>query len=997
MKNKRILNSLSLLSALLGIILIISSRNIAVAAPTENNDISITNYATKDELLDKDNFAMSSSKYSSYRVGKGVRQKVKFGYYEENGIKKPRLWNIAGADLDGELALVCDETNPFASMQYINKDGSIKYSYKDSTVRNYLISDTGALKYFSNDEKNLMKAVPVTTLIKGEYETTTDKLYLASGNNEYNDGMIKIGKVDPECDLRSDDESDMMKNGGSLTVYLRDLDGEGLPDIWLRGANLDRSYYNYRWLLKVYDQPIFLKGGSITYAPRIENIYEYKDVVPACELDPTNLLFASTVPASKEATTLDDAMTLRFDGNDKIKSNVCVTNSKINVDYDTSDDDLYLCVQGKSGRNNWVYSKQIQNSVEVTAGAIKSELELSSIDLMKCKIWIEATKNNVTYAKIPSYTLDEISIIAQWKADRTGVETPTTSVEGCEVTNVEYILFSKIVDAVEVGDNCSVRFTVKLADGYSFADDVKCYWNGQEHELRITGGNDSEKKFAFAVMVPITSVDAPKGLSAVKHQSGQPNLKWGTVSGSSEYIIYYAKGKFFCKLDTVETNSYLAKDIPVGKEYTYYVTSVDENGVESPYSEGVTIKCEEPEIPEVIVSNNTAGKPFLSWESLGKNVEYSIYRSEDNITYEKQKIITETSWVDSWVDSGTYYYRVSAHYTDNDIISAYSYAVKGTCLCENNNHFSWEDDWKFDENSHWKECRLCQYKYEIGFHTGGTATCLARAKCSKCGAEYGELAGHIYGTPVFEWKDFSSAKALFTCLLEEKHTDLVDADITCEITKPATVTTEGVKTYTATVIFEGKKYTDTKTESIPKLKDPNSGKNDSPVIASVELSANAYAYNGKAKKPSVIVKDTNGNVVDAKNYTVKYPAGRKNVGVYTVNVILNDDKNVTYNVKFTINPAKTSISLVKAAKKSFTVKWKTKKSQVTGYEIKYSTSKNFKAGNKTVKIKSYKTKSKQIKKLKSKKTYYVSIRTYKTVKGKKYYSDWSKAKKVKVK
>ena len=35
--------------------------------------------------------------------------------------------------------------------------------------------------------------------------------------------------------------------------------------------------------------------------------------------------------------------------------------------------------------------------------------------------------------------------------------------------------------------------------------------------------------------------------------------------------------------------------------------------------------------------------------------------------------------------------------------------------------------------------------------------------------------------------------------------------------------------------------------------------------------------------------------------------------------------------------------------------------------------------------------------LKKGKTYYVKVRTYKTVKGKKYYSGWSKVKTVKVK
>ena len=44
-----------------------------------------------------------------------------------------------------------------------------------------------------------------------------------------------------------------------------------------------------------------------------------------------------------------------------------------------------------------------------------------------------------------------------------------------------------------------------------------------------------------------------------------------------------------------------------------------------------------------------------------------------------------------------------------------------------------------------------------------------------------------------------------------------------------------------------------------------------------------------------------------------------------------------------------------------------------------------------------KTVKKVIKSLKAKKYYYVRVRTYKTVGGKKYYSSWSKSKKIKTK
>ena len=87
----------------------------------------------------------------------------------------------------------------------------------------------------------------------------------------------------------------------------------------------------------------------------------------------------------------------------------------------------------------------------------------------------------------------------------------------------------------------------------------------------------------------------------------------------------------------------------------------------------------------------------------------------------------------------------------------------------------------------------------------------------------------------------------------------------------------------------------------------------------------------------------------------------------------------------------TSISIIKAQDRAFTVKWK-KKTNIAGYQIQYSTNSKFKKGNKSIKIKSAKTVSKKITKLKSNKKYYVRIRTYK---GKKY-SKWSKVKSAKI-
>lgn len=162
---------------------------------------------------------------------------------------------------------------------------------------------------------------------------------------------------------------------------------------------------------------------------------------------------------------------------------------------------------------------------------------------------------------------------------------------------------------------------------------------------------------------------------------------------------------------------------------------------------------------------------------------------------------------------------------------------------------------------------------------------------------------------------------------------------------------------------------------------------------SISLSATSYTYDGKVKKPAVTVKDSNGKTIAASNYDLTYGSGRKNVGTYTVKVAFKGDYAGTATKSFKINPKGTTIKGIKAKTKGFTVKWKKNKTQTTGYQIQYSTSSKFK-GAKMVTISKNKTTNKTISKLKAKKKYYVRIRTYKKIGSAKYYSSWSKAKKV---
>lgn len=166
----------------------------------------------------------------------------------------------------------------------------------------------------------------------------------------------------------------------------------------------------------------------------------------------------------------------------------------------------------------------------------------------------------------------------------------------------------------------------------------------------------------------------------------------------------------------------------------------------------------------------------------------------------------------------------------------------------------------------------------------------------------------------------------------------------------------------------------------------------------VTFSKDSYVYDGKTKKPGVVLKDSRGQVIDAGQYTVTFK-DNKNVGKATAVITLKGNYSGSLKECFTIIPKATQIAKVTAKSKSFEVKWKKQSVQTDGYVIQYSTSKKFtKSTTKSVTVKNKKTTSQTVKKLKAKKKYYVRICTYKNIKenGKtvKLCSQWSKPKTV---
>ncbi len=160
-----------------------------------------------------------------------------------------------------------------------------------------------------------------------------------------------------------------------------------------------------------------------------------------------------------------------------------------------------------------------------------------------------------------------------------------------------------------------------------------------------------------------------------------------------------------------------------------------------------------------------------------------------------------------------------------------------------------------------------------------------------------------------------------------------------------------------------------------------------------------YTFNGKARKqPDLYLfnYDLWEELFENDDYVVSY---KNNVKVGIAQAIITGIGNYTGSriLKYKIVPKGTKVSKLNAGVKKIKVKWKRQTTQTSGYQVQYSTSSKFKSGTHTKTIKSKKKNAVTLKSLKGGRKYYVRIRTFKNVSGKKYYSNWSKAKSIKTK
>ena len=159
--------------------------------------------------------------------------------------------------------------------------------------------------------------------------------------------------------------------------------------------------------------------------------------------------------------------------------------------------------------------------------------------------------------------------------------------------------------------------------------------------------------------------------------------------------------------------------------------------------------------------------------------------------------------------------------------------------------------------------------------TAGTS---AHWKCDVCGKLFSDAegktettleklaipaTGHAYGTPVWKWNDDFTASATFTCGNDDSHVETVNATVANEVTTAATCKADGVRTYTAKVTFEGKEYTDTKTETLPATG------HDTELVGTKDATCTEDGYTGDevCKVCQTVVKQ--GEVIPALGHDYK--------------------------------------------------------------------------------------------------------------------------------
>ena len=453
------------LAMVAGLVLAMSGgANTVQAATGSGTEPSVTAYATKDQLMTAFN---PDSNGDATTIGKLV-----FG---KNSSSVAQEWHILGKDegVSGDNIIIF-AASPIATKQAFEDDDSNKKTFassfgvyetnpSDVYPNHYGASDLRvALKnmatntsYFTTAEQGLMNPTTVRTndILNSTTYTTTDKLYALTAD----------GTGSPYTTIKAGSDNNTVLAESS---YWRS--GECF---WLRSPS-DYSSDNIAMLAY---------PGKHVYGSIVRTKFA---VQPASNLNLSSVLFASAATAASsdaaDARTIADgtAMTLRLDGTGKDIGTATynTTTGDIKAVKGATSQTVALVVQGNDGTNNWYYSKKITGTDVVNVSDIVAESNTpASIDLSACKIWLEITEDNVTYAVNATETVvSEISSVAitdiATPVSNTALDAEASCVtEGVSSTTPQ-ITWTPSDSTAGYNTSYTASITLTAATGYEFTD-----------------------------------------------------------------------------------------------------------------------------------------------------------------------------------------------------------------------------------------------------------------------------------------------------------------------------------------------------------------------------------------------------------------------------------------------------------------------------------------------------------------------------------------------
>lgn len=364
------------------------AQNIYDVKAQTSEDVRVTVFATKDELMTK--FSPNTEGVAS-NVGKLAFGKKSSGsditWYilgKDNSISGDNIALFATTSLASERAFNSSSASRTyayeANTGYGSTSGSVTVQaghYGASDLRAFLQQMCADNTYFTNTELNLMQATTITTYDKQNSinYTVTDKLYSLSGT--FGETFIYAGGA---CDIKLAVSS--YWNGGAL--------------FWLRNSrNIETTY-----------ALVGHSGSEVNFRA----VTNQESARPATNINLTNVIFASAASGYTTGAGVianGTAMSIRLNGSNKAIGTVLYDDSKelILVEKDAMATGMVsLVVQGKNDGKDWYYSKIISGIDVITEDniidALTEEVDISDINFDKCKIWIETTEDNVSYANM---------------------------------------------------------------------------------------------------------------------------------------------------------------------------------------------------------------------------------------------------------------------------------------------------------------------------------------------------------------------------------------------------------------------------------------------------------------------------------------------------------------------------------------------------------------------------------------------------------------------